>query len=177
MDDKELQHLVKKLQNGDRTVFDTIYTITKTHVYYTILVILKDVSLTEDIMQDTYLKMLENIDKYKPKKSFKAWLGTMAKNLAINQYHKQKREVMMPEDAEDFLLPKTESHSEKSYYLNQLMQALNNEEREVVIRYVVLDEKHKDIAKAMNKPLGTITWMYQNALKKLRKEAGEDDEQ
>ncbi len=177
MTEQPIQDWVKRLKNGDRSVFDALYDATKTHVYYTVLVILKDVSLTEDIMQDTYLKMLENIHRYQPKKPFKAWLGTIAKNLAINAYHKQKREHSMPEDAEDYLLPKSESTSEKRYYLQELMRVLNPEEKEVIIRYVILEEKHKDIAKAMHKPLGTITWMYQNALKKLRKEAGENHEE
>lgn len=176
MTDQKIQEYVKKLQRGDMSAFDELYEATKTHVYYTILVILKDESSTEDIMQDTYLKMLESIEKYKPKRPFKAWIGTIARNLAINAYHKKKREVGMPDDAENFLLPTHESSSENAYYLHGLMKALNDEEKEVIVRYVILEEKHKDIAKKMQKPLGTITWMYQNALKKLRKEAGEDHE-
>ena len=176
MIDHKLEHLVMRLKKGDMSVFDDIYEQTKTKVYYTILTVLKDASLAEDIMQDTYLKMLEKIHQYKVQKSFSAWITLIAKNLAINEYHKRSKEVMMPEDAENYLLPKTNPQSENTYYLQELLKVLTPTEREIVIRHTILEEKHKTIAKALNKPLGTITWSYQNALKKLRKEAHDDEE-
>ena len=84
MTSKELNLLVKSLQNGNMTVFDSIYHETKGIVYYTILNILKDKSLSEDIMQDCYLKALEKIHSFKPTFSFKSWIVVSARNLALN---------------------------------------------------------------------------------------------
>ena len=69
-----LNNLIKLLQSGDMAVFDNVYHETKSVVYYAILNILKDKSLSEDIMQDTYLKALEKIHTFKPRYSFKSWI-------------------------------------------------------------------------------------------------------
>ena len=52
----------------------------------------KDV--TEDLMQDTYIKFMENIDKCNLNTSPLPYLTTIARNLSINHYHKAKREVL-----------------------------------------------------------------------------------
>ena len=89
---KDIKILIEKLKNGDMSVFDDIYYSTKDNVYYTILSIVKDASLSEDIMQETYLKTLEKIHSYKPSNSFNSWIITIARNLAINEYNRRKRE-------------------------------------------------------------------------------------
>ena len=98
MDTVSIKKKVHLLQNGDLSVFDDIYYATKDAVYYTILAILKDESLAEDIMQDTYLTALEKIHQYKPRSSFQSWIVTVARNLAINVYNKRKREFLTDVD-------------------------------------------------------------------------------
>ncbi len=172
----DLHRAISLLKQGDHSHFDLLYDMTKTKVYYTILAIIKDPSLAEDLMQDTYLKIIETIHKFNPKKSFEAWAVTIAKNTAINAYNKRKREHLIDASESPEIFGKTLTNAEDQYYLQKLIDVLNPTEKEIVIRHVVLDEKHKDIAKALNKPLGTITWSYQNALSKLKKKAGEEDE-
>ena len=46
---------------------------------------------------------------------------------------------------------------------------LNSEELEIVLLYVVSGYKHREIAKILDKPLGTILWSYNNSIKKLKK--------
>jgi RNA polymerase sigma-70 factor (ECF subfamily) len=72
-----------------------------------------------------------------------------------------------------YLFGESFEDNEKSYYLNTLLNKLSKDEKEIVIRHVLLDQKHKAIAEALNKPLGTITWMYREALKKLREMDGD----
>ena len=51
-----------------------------------------------------------------------------------------------------------------------MQEVLNEEEYQIVIRYVLMGYKHKEIAEELGIPLGTVLSMYQTALKKLRKE-------
>lgn len=55
-------------------------------------------------------------------------------------------------------------------YLDELTATLTEEEREIVIMHAVWGYKHKEIAKEKGLPLGTVTWKYNEAIKKLRKE-------
>ncbi|TVP94149.1 MAG: RNA polymerase sigma factor [Acholeplasmatales bacterium] len=177
MNHQKLNHHVEQLKQGDLSVFDAVYDMTRVGVYYTILTIVKDIGLTEDLMQETYLKMLDSLPRYRKRHQFQAWLNTIAKNLAINTYNKRKREQPVDQDADPSVFGVTHDQQEKAYALQELLAVLNEEEKIVVIRFVVLEEKHKDIAKHLGKPVGTVTWMYQNALKKMRRKAGEEDDE
>lgn len=168
MTPKELNNLVRKLQNGDMAVFDAIYYETKSLVYYTILQIVKDRSLAEDLMQDTYLKGLEKIHSFKATYSFKSWLVMIARNLAINEYNRRKRELSFDPNEDEYIFGTVESGSEKQLIVKEMLELLKPEEQEIVILHVIGDLKHREIAAMLGKPLGTITWTYNQAINKLR---------
>lgn len=48
-------------------------------------------ALAEDLVHDTYIKMVDNIDTFRKESSFKTWVFTIAHNLAKNHLAKQKR--------------------------------------------------------------------------------------
>jgi RNA polymerase sigma-70 factor (ECF subfamily) len=89
---KDLEKLLNTFKKGSEQAFDRLYEETKIPVYYTILSIVKDESLAEDLMQDTYIKMINQLDKYQKKGQFLAWLKTIARNTALNEYNKRKKE-------------------------------------------------------------------------------------
>jgi len=165
-----LNKLVKDLQNGNIEVFDDIYYQTKDLVFYSIFLILKDYQLAEDIMQDTYLKALDKIHSYKRHAHFKSWLVTIAKNLAINEYNRRKRETFVDLSENEYLLGNTASTAENEVLISQIFKVLSDTEKEVVLLHVLGDLKHREISDLLNKPLGTVTWIYNEAIKKLKAE-------
>lgn len=168
MTSKELNALVKQLQKGNMSVFDAIYYETKSLVYYTILQILKDRSLAEDLMQDTYLKCIEKIHSFKATHSFKSWVVTIARNLALNEYNRRKRELRFDINDDEYIFGSVKSTSEQQLIIEEMLDSLKPEEQEIVVLHVVGDLKHREIAKLLNKPLGTITWIYNQAINKLK---------
>ncbi len=173
MNSKELNKLILNLQKGDMSVFDIMYHETKSVVYYTILSILKDKSRSEDIMQDTYLKALNKIHSFKPRYGFKSWIVTIARNLAINEYNRRKRELSYDPSVDDFIFGQQESTSEKELIVKEILDSLDEVEREVVVMHVLGDMKHREIADILKRPLGTITWIYNKAIKKAKEKFGE----
>jgi RNA polymerase sigma-70 factor (ECF subfamily) len=165
---KDIKLLVKQLQNDDISVFDDIYYLTKDTVYYTILSIIKDASLSEDIMQETYLKALEKIHSYKPRSSFHSWIVTIARNLAINEYNRRKRELKVDPQENEIIFGTVDSLSEKELIVKEMLEYLVPEEREIIIMHVIGDMKHREIAEVLGKPIGTITWKYNEAINKLK---------
>lgn len=174
MTPKELNKLVHQLQNGDMSVFDDIYYDTKSLVYYTILHIVKDRSTAEDIMQDTYLKALEKIHTFKARYSFKSWIVMIGRNLAINEYNRRKRELSFDPTVDEYIFGREESTSEKQLIVKEMLESLKPEEQEIVILHVIGDLKHREIADMISKPLGTVTWMYNQAIKKLQHQFGKE---
>ena len=170
MANNDINELVRQLQNGNIEVFDDIYYQTKDIVYYSIFIILKDNQLSEDIMQDTYLKALNKIHTYKRRAHFKSWLITIAKNLAINEFNRRKKEMLIDISENEYILGSCSSTAENEVLINQIFTVLSETEKEIVMLHIIGDMKHREIAILLNKPLGTITWTYNKAIKKLRNE-------
>ncbi len=82
-DSVEMKEIIKELKNNNLDVFDDFYHLTKNQVYMAIMPILKNKHKTEDIMQDTYLRFLSNINKYKENTNVIAFIVTIARNLSF----------------------------------------------------------------------------------------------
>lgn len=173
----QLNRLVRQLQAGDPSVFDQIYHLTYRKVFFVIVPILGDRSLAEDIMQDTYMRMLETLHSYK-EKNFLAYLITIAKNLAINEYHRRKRfepTEMMDDDLTHYGYDQLiETSLVREEIIREALSILEPTERNIVLLHDVEMLTHREIALIMDKPLGTITWMYARAVQKIRKHIREE---
>ncbi|MBM6838786.1 sigma-70 family RNA polymerase sigma factor, partial [Clostridium saudiense] len=53
-------------------------------------------------------------------------------------------------------------------HINEVLSQLKEEEREVVILHTISDLTFKSIGEILDKPLGTVTWRYREAIKKLK---------
>ena len=61
MNSKELEKYVEEYINGNQEAFVTLYEETYKNVYYTIYLVVKNKSLIDDYVQDTYLKVIVKI--------------------------------------------------------------------------------------------------------------------
>ena len=58
-----VKEIIKELKNNDYRSFDEFYSMTSKLVYYIIAGIIRNKDTVEDLMQDTYLKFIQNIPK------------------------------------------------------------------------------------------------------------------
>ncbi len=170
-----LDKLVKRFKSGDEKAFDALYDATKTPVYYTILRITKDQSLSEDIMQETYMQMIQKIDQYEAKGQFLAWIKTIAKNKALNKIKARSKETPADTSAPEWRISAKTSKSDAQYRLEKMLKILDEEAQFIVVRHVLLNETFKSIAEYLDKPLGTVLWKYRESLKKMKREDGGDE--
>jgi RNA polymerase sigma-70 factor, ECF subfamily len=162
---------LKNLKSRNYQSFDTFYNLTKNQVFYAIVSIIKDQSLAEDLMQDTYVKFLEKIDQYKDGSNPYAYLSTIGRNLAINLYNQRKREVYSEELLET--IPYQEEIETDDAQIFKILDLLEESEREIVVLHVINELKFREIANITQKPLGTVLWIYNKAIKKLKEKAGD----
>jgi len=169
MDEEKLEKAMVALQGGDGNALADIYTLTSKGVFTFVLPILRDYQLAEDVMQDTYVSCYDSIKSYHLGTNARNWLLTIAKNSALSQLKKRNREV-----SSDF---SDDYHPDGVYYLGDIdsptitlaNKVLAEDEFNIVIMYAIGEYKHKEIAEFLHMPLGTVTWKYANALKKLKK--------
>jgi len=161
--------LVKQIKLRDDQAFAILYEDTRYSVYSIIYAIVKNRQVTEDLMQDTYMKMLQKIHQYNGEVQFKTWLLTIAKNLAIDHFRRSSKSVSIDIQDQEYLLPHHDDFVEKKMESELFLSVLNDEERQIVLLKVVDGMKHHEIAKLLEKPTGTIMWIYNKAIKKMQK--------
>ena len=169
---KNLEDIIEEFRVGNYDSFDEFYHQTNKQLYVFIYDIIRNRQSSEDLLQETYMRFLNHIDKYKKNTNYFNFLVTIARNLAINEYHKQKR---MVHDEEYIYSVKEESPTDVPD-LFYLLDYLNEKEREIVILHMIDNLKFKEIAKMKDKPLGTILWLYNKAIKKLKRKVEEENE-
>lgn len=159
---------VKKLKEGDFSSFNQFYEKTKKKVFYNIYAILKDEGLSEDALQETYIRFLEKISSLDDNKNVLGFLFVISRNIALDFVRKRKKEV--PLDSVDDVKDHSNPYSiEEDEIFKKMKKLLNKREFEIVVLHVIDEMTHKEISKLKHWPLGTITWAYQNAIKKLQK--------
>ena len=165
-----LDKFIKKFMNGDASAFDEVYNRTRKSVYYVALSILRDKTLAEDIMQATYIQVYEKISSYQPGTNLRNWILTIAKNLALYELRKRARETLTDDDhLLESLGGYTYDKSLSTPTIELASQILSEEDFKIVMLYAVGEYKHREIADMMHLPLGTVTYKYSMALKKLQK--------
>ncbi len=166
-----LKRYIKEFKNRDYTHFDMFYDETSRKVYFTILGIVKDKMIAEDLLQDAYMQFLKKIDDVNPSHNPLAYLVTIGRNYALNYYTKYKREVPGEEILQT--IPSDEVVKD-DYDIYQLLDLLDHDEREVVVLHTINDFKFREVAEVMDKPLGTVLWLHKKAMDKLKKKLGDD---
>lgn len=168
-----VKQIIKELKDNNYRSFDEFYSMTSKLVYYVIADIIKNKQTIEDLMQDTYLKFIQNINSVNPNQNPNAYLAQIAKNLALNEYKKSKRMII---DETHFTNLKDPTESRDCGIDLGIINYLVGEEKEIVTLKLIGDLKFREIAVMLDKPLGTVQWIYNNAIKKLRKKVGEENE-
>ncbi|MDA3931162.1 MAG: sigma-70 family RNA polymerase sigma factor [Tenericutes bacterium] len=165
---------IDKLILKDDQAFETVYEHTKKGVFSIIISLVRNRTITEDLMQDTYIKMIKKIKQYKRGRNFNAWLMQIAKNTALDYLRKSNRETIYDPQEQSYIHDSLKTEA-KTYDVLDLVKSLNEEEKQIVLLRAVADMKFKDIAKTVNKPLGTVLWIYNKSIKSLKKEVGPDE--
>lgn len=160
------EKVILDLKLKKKYAFNLVYQEYYRLVYYIALDITRDEQVSQDVLQETFIKLMNDISNYQEKGSFKQYLASIAKSCALNAYKKRKQNketLQVPLDAsynEDY------SKFELTITLNKL---LSPEEAKIVYKKVVLEDSFQDIADELNQTLGVIQAKYYRAMKILKK--------
>ncbi len=170
----DLEDYLDGLLAKDEQAFQTVYEHTKHSVYAIIRSIVHDHSLTEDLMQDTYLRMMQKLNSYQRGRNFNAWLTQIAKNLAYDQLRRGKHEIHLDADSTPTLFESPSMPTESPIDFEGLLASLDQDERTIVMMKIVGDQPFSEIAKLVGKSVGSVHAIYTKAISKLTKLVGKE---
>ncbi len=126
IDEKEL---VRLAQSGDFKAFTTLIEGYRPKIFGLALKLAKNREDAEDIFQETFLKAIDNIKKFRAESSFGTWLYTIGVNVVRAKYGRDSKGELLP--LEDYL-PASHDHSDAAaaqlYDWNDPLSKLTNEE-------------------------------------------------
>lgn len=131
-------------------------------------------ALAEDMVQETFLRMMRGITSYDSARPFKPWLYAIASNIARNHFNRaDTRYTQNPENDSDFtddnLLPEeTIMHAQDSQQVFDALMQLPEHYRAVVVFFYYEELPQKDISEILEIPIGTVKSRLSNGLKRLR---------
>ncbi|MDE7322828.1 MAG: RNA polymerase sigma factor [Lachnospiraceae bacterium] len=173
MEEKKFGECMERMKSGDKNALHEIYEAYIGYIYSVVFQVVSNREDAEDVTSEFFIKLWRLADTYRGGNGHKAWMATIARNMAIDLLRKMRREV----PTEDFSDSASESVSDEcieqeviaDVSLRQALETLRPSEREVVNLKIMGDMTFQEIADILKIPLGTITWRYQNAIKKLRR--------
>ena len=178
MNDDQFESMISFINRGDKQGLRKIYDEYGKMIYSVMLSVVKNPHDAEDLTSDFFVKLWEKLAAaYKKGNGHKAWMVTAARNMAIDHLRKSGREELVLDisDDEEYHInePISESNTEEETLgklsLKEALEKLNPAEREIINLKIFAMMTFEEIAVAVHKPMGTVTWRYRNGLKKLER--------
>lgn len=165
--------LVEKLKSKDTEAFSLLYDNYSSALYGLISVIVKDDEAAQDILQDVFVKIWNNVASYqKEKGTLFTWMLNIARNTAIDTLRsKNKKYEIRSIDSDVYILDNNHNTSLNTDTLGvkQAVEKLKHEHKEMIDLVYFGGYTQDEISKELNMPLGTVKTRVRAALIELRK--------
>lgn len=161
--------------NGDKSGFVDIVKEYNDRLILFVDTIINDMYISEEVIDDVFLRLYTDRPVYKEKYSFKTWLYTIARNTALNYLKKIKRHTYSP--IEDFCYISDTVDIEAEYIqdeqkilIHHCIKALNREYADVLFLVYFEGLSNAETAKIIGKSQRQITQLLYRAKKALKDE-------
>ena len=169
-------HYVQQVLAGEKQAYKYIINTYKNALYATILRMAKNPQTAQDLLQEAFIKVYEQLGKYDQKGSFKSWLYRVAINHCLDQF--RKKNIQIAQVGEIHLVSDTTPEvvflkKEKSRELERLVNALPEDERLILLLRYANELSYGEISETLCIPLADVRNKLHRAKKKLRRHAQE----
>lgn len=164
----ELERLLKETAGGGMDALAELYRRTRGAVYALALSMTGDAYMAEELCHDAYLRIWDYAGSYRAKGSPMAWILAVTRNLCLMELRKAKRTAHLTDEEWNAIPADTDVSAEDRAALQTALSRLNAGERQIVLLHASSGLRHREIAKLLGLPLGTVLSKYRRAMTKLR---------
>lgn len=173
--------LLKKYIQGDENSLAVLIERHQTKIYGFIYSKLGDRDLSDDIFQDTFVKVVKSlkINGYQEEGKFVSWVTRIAHNLIIDHYRRSKKNTVINSSnnlyEKDYFIDNGANAEEQiidlqiSNDLTKMIDQLPDDQKEVVKMRMYDDLSFKEIAEMTNVSINTALGRMRYAIINLRK--------
>ena len=170
--DREILRKVKNPETRDLG-FNLLVNAYQQRLYWHIRKMVIDHDDTDDLLQDVFIKVWKNIDKFREDSNLFTWIYKIATNECLNFLKRKKNRFFLPiGDASGELSEKLNSSSyisgsEIQLKLQKALLKLPNKQRLVFNMKYFDDMKYREISKITETSIGSLKASYHIAVKKI----------
>jgi len=173
--------LISAFQDGDLLAMENLITRYKDRIFTSILFLVKDKYLAEDLLQEVFIKIIDKVrqGRYNEEGKFVSWALRIAHNLCVDHFRKVKRtpsirttdghDVMewmqSKDDNPEQKITRHQSHDR----VRRMLDLLPEEQREVIVLRHYGNLSFKEIAGLTNTSINTALGRMRYGLINLRK--------
>jgi RNA polymerase sigma-70 factor (ECF subfamily) len=179
VEDKQLQQLIKGCLEGDRKAQQAVYKLLYGKMKVVCMRYTRDTDQALDILQEGFIKVFQNMERYSGAGSFEGWVRRIMVNLSIDRFRKQKNDFLLLngsmniEDYEDVVDDEPDVVSVDYDFtpeqILEAMQMLSPAYKTVFNLYVFENYTHQDIAEALSISIGTSKSNFAKAKRNMKK--------
>ena len=173
-------------QQGREAAFRELVRRYERPVFSLVFRMVRDSATAEDLAQDTFIKVLNHVDKYRPEFKFSSWLFKIANNVAIDHLRRRQLDTISMDgspnaataadvEATSFdIADKSESAldlmeaKELGSAIERAIGSLRPEYRSCIMLRHVEGRSYEEIAATLDLPLGTVKTYIHRARHQLR---------
>lgn len=178
--------VVALAQKGREAAFRELIRRYERPVFSLIYRMVRDSTLSEDLAQDAFIKVLNHLDKYRPEFKFSSWLFKIANNVAIDHLRRRQLPTVSIDgsphartaadaEATSFDIPDSGENALDELASRELGTAievaigkLRPEYRNCIMLRHVEGRSYEEIAATLDLPLGTVKTYIHRARHELR---------
>ncbi|HRG69533.1 MAG: RNA polymerase sigma factor [Saprospiraceae bacterium] len=170
-----MEHLVERVKQKDQRAFKELYDLFAKPMYNICFRILNHEDDANDVLQESFVKVFQNIHQLQKAELFPAWMKRICVNTAIQAVKNNKKMVLEEwedkpgmvnlQDERD-ILEETE-FEQNIHAIHEAIKKLPDRYRIVFSLHVIEDYSHEEIAKMLGIVSGTSRSQYLRAKQKL----------
>ena len=162
------------LKNRKQSALDYLYDHYSGALYGVIFRILKKEEISEEVLQDVFLKIWNKIDAYDSSKGkLFTWMLNIARNHAIDKTRSKEMNKGKKTDDIDYLVNKIDTRENAELQidaigLKEVLMELSEDQRFIVDQLYLKGYTQSEVAEEFNIPLGTVKTRLRSAMIELR---------
>ena len=162
---KTVNKLIVKIAHGDSRALEMLFDLTKKPLFYVAKMYLSDKNNAEDVLSETYLKLVRNAKNFDKSKNGYNWLYEITKNTALNM--NRKNDIGKLDDNE--LIYECLEGLINRIAVERAMSELEADEKRIIYEYFFERKTIQQIADRLHKSKSTVHGYLMKILEKLKK--------
>jgi RNA polymerase sigma-70 factor (ECF subfamily) len=150
-----VEELIEKCLKNNREAQKELYNTYKDKLFVLCLKYCANREDAQDVLQDAFVEIFQNISNYQNKGSFEGWIKKIAINQSITKYKKSIKNVSMDTDFKEEVEIELDVLKITSEEILKAIQELPNQYRLVFNLYFLDELSHKEIAEMLHISEGT----------------------